>query len=75
MILRALRGETLPVYGAGDNVRDWLHVEDHARALITVLGHADPGSTFNIGCAAERRNMEIIEDICDLVDELAGLLA
>ena len=75
MILRALRGETLPVYGAGDNVRDWLHVEDHARALITVLEHADPGSTFNIGCAAERRNMEIVEDICDVVDELAGLLA
>jgi dTDP-glucose 4,6-dehydratase len=72
--LRALTGETLPVYGVGDNVRDWLHVEDHARALITVLENAEPGSTFNIGCASERRNIEIVEDICDLVDELAGRL-
>ena len=74
MILRALRGERLPVYGAGDNVRDWLHVDDHARALITVLENAPPGSTFNIGCASERRNIDIVEEICDLVDELAGPL-
>jgi dTDP-glucose 4,6-dehydratase len=75
MILRALRGETLPVYGAGDNVRDWLHVEDHAAALATVLVKAEPGSTYNIGCSAERRNIEMVETICDLVDELAGPLA
>ena len=75
MILRALKGETLPVYGAGDNVRDWLHVEDHAAALLTVLNHAEPGSTYNIGCSAERRNIDMVEAICDLVDELAGPLA
>jgi dTDP-glucose 4,6-dehydratase len=75
MILRALKGEPLPVYGTGDNIRDWLHVEDHARALITVLKKAEPGSTYNIGCALERRNIDIVEDVCDLVDELASPLA
>jgi len=75
MILRALRGETLPIYGAGDNIRDWLHVEDHAAALVTVLAKAVPGSTYNVGCSAERRNLEIVQEICDLVDEFAGLLA
>ena len=74
MILRALRGQPLPVYGAGDNVRDWLHVEDHAAALLTVLVKAEPGSTYNIGCSAERRNIDMVEDICDLVDDLAGPL-
>ena len=75
MILRAFRGETLPVYGAGDNIRDWLHVEDHAAALLTVLKNAEPGSTYNIGCSSERRNIDMVEAICDLVDELAGPLA
>ena len=74
MILCALRGEALPVYGTGDNIRDWLHVEDHAAALLTVLNKAEPGSSYNIGCAAERRNIDIVETICDLVDELAGPL-
>jgi dTDP-glucose 4,6-dehydratase len=72
MILRALRGEALPVYGSGDNVRDWLHVEDHADALLTVLTEGKPGSTYNIGCSSERRNIEMVEAICGLVDELAG---
>ena len=75
MILRALRGDKLPVYGAGDNIRDWLHVEDHAAALLTVLKHAQPGSTYNIGCSSERRNIDIVEAICELVDELAGPLS
>jgi dTDP-glucose 4,6-dehydratase len=74
MILRALGGEALPVYGTGDNVRDWLHVEDHAAALLAVLGNAEVGSTYNIGCSSERRNIEIVESICELVDELAGPL-
>jgi dTDP-glucose 4,6-dehydratase len=74
MILRALKGEPLPVYGAGDNIRDWLYVEDHAAALATVLTRAKPGSTYNIGAACERRNIEMVEMICDLVDELAGAL-
>ncbi len=75
MILRALKGEKLPVYGAGDNVRDWLHVDDHAAALLTVLKHAEPGTTYNIGCSAERRNIDMVEAICDLLDDLAGPLA
>ena len=74
MILRALKGQTLPVYGTGENVRDWLHVEDHAAALVTVLVKAEPGSTYNIGASAERRNIDMVEAICDLVDELAGAL-
>jgi dTDP-glucose 4,6-dehydratase len=74
MILRALQGQTLPVYGSGENIRDWLHVEDHAAALITVLKGGKPGSTYNIGCSAERRNIDIVEAICDLLDEIAGPL-
>ncbi|MGI8853634.1 MAG: dTDP-glucose 4,6-dehydratase [Methyloceanibacter sp.] len=72
MILRALKGKPLPVYGLGENIRDWLYVEDHAEALITVLTRAEPGSTYNIGGASERRNIDIVEAICDLIDELAG---
>ena len=74
MTLRALKGKALPVYGAGDNIRDWLYVDDHAEALITVLQNAEPGSSFNIGSSTERRNIEIVQEICDLVDELAGPL-
>jgi dTDP-glucose 4,6-dehydratase len=75
MILRGLKGETLPVYGRGENIRDWLYVEDHAEALITVLTRGRPGSTYNIGGDAERRNIDMVEAICDLLDELAGPLA
>lgn len=75
MILRALSGQVLPVYGTGDNVRDWLHVEDHASALITVLIRAKPGSTYNIGCSSERQNIRVVESLCDLVDELGPPLA
>jgi dTDP-glucose 4,6-dehydratase len=71
MILRALRGDSLPVYGNGQNVRDWLYVEDHAEALVTVLQRGTPGETFNIGCSAERRNIDIVEQICDLLDTIA----
>jgi dTDP-glucose 4,6-dehydratase len=75
MILRSLRGEALPVYCKGDNVRDWLHVEDHARALLTVLKGAEPGSTYNIGSSSERRNIEVVQEVCDLVDEFAGAIS
>jgi dTDP-glucose 4,6-dehydratase len=75
MILRALHGQTLPVYGNGENVRDWLYVEDHVQALLTVLEHGQPGETYNIGGSAERRNIDIVGQICDLVDELAPPLA
>jgi dTDP-glucose 4,6-dehydratase len=74
MILRALMGQRLPVYGKGDNVRDWLHVEDHARALMSILAKGELGSTYNVGCFCERRNIDVVEQICDLVDELAGEL-
>jgi len=68
MVLRALAGETLPVYGTGANVRDWLHVDDHARALVSVLEDGRAGQTYNVGGNAERSNLEVVQAICDLVD-------
>ena len=70
-ILNALEGKKLPVYGRGENVRDWLHVEDHAEALLSVVERGRPGESYNIGGRAERRNLEVVHAICDLVDELA----
>jgi dTDP-glucose 4,6-dehydratase len=72
--IRALHGESLPVYGKGDNIRDWLHVEDHAAALVTVVERGTPGETYNIGGKSERTNLDVVETICDVVDDLAGLL-
>jgi dTDP-glucose 4,6-dehydratase len=69
-ILKALHGEPIPVYGAGDNVRDWLFVEDHARALYTVLSTAPAGESYNIGGDAERTNLEVVRSICRLLDEV-----
>ena len=66
--IRALQGDPLPVYGTGENVRDWLLVDDHARALITVLENGKDGETYNVGGAAERTNISIVEQICDVVD-------
>jgi dTDP-glucose 4,6-dehydratase len=71
MILNALHGETLPVYGRGENVRDWLYVDDHADALLRVLADGTPGETYCIGGRSEMRNIDVVEMICDLVDELA----
>jgi dTDP-glucose 4,6-dehydratase len=70
MIIRGLRGETLPVYGQGDNVRDWLHVEDHAVALLAVLERGRVGETYNVGGDQERRNIDVVRSICDLLDEM-----
>ncbi len=70
-IIRALAGESLPVYGKGENVRDWLHVEDHARALTLVFEHGRLGETYNIGGNAERRNIEVVTGLCDVLDRLA----
>ncbi|WP_395712467.1 dTDP-glucose 4,6-dehydratase [Reyranella sp.] len=70
VIIRALRGETLPVYGKGENVRDWLHVEDHAEALTLVLQNGRPGETYNVGGDSERRNIDVVETICSLLDEM-----
>jgi dTDP-glucose 4,6-dehydratase len=69
VIIRGLRGETLPVYGQGENVRDWLHVEDHAAALLAVLEHGRVGETYNIGGDQERRNIDVVQSICSLLDE------
>jgi dTDP-glucose 4,6-dehydratase len=69
-ILKALHGESIPVYGKGDNVRDWLHVEDHARALHLVLTQGRPGESYNIGGDGERTNLAIVTAICALLDEM-----
>jgi len=71
MILNAREGKPLPVYGDGKNVRDWLYVEDHCEAIGTVLRQGKPGETYNIGGWNEKPNIEIVQTICDLVDELA----
>jgi dTDP-glucose 4,6-dehydratase len=73
MILNALEGRELPVYGKGDNVRDWLHVDDHAAGLILALEQGTPGETYLIGGHGERHNLEVVERICDMVDERVGL--
>jgi len=75
IIANAVAGRELPVYGAGTNVRDWLHVEDHCRALDLVVRMGVPGRTYNIGGSNERTNLEVVHAICDLVDELRPLPA
>ncbi|MFN4143051.1 dTDP-glucose 4,6-dehydratase [Aestuariivirga sp.] len=70
MILNGLEGRRLPVYGTGENVRDWLHVEDHARALACVLSRGRPGQAYNIGGGNERSNLEVVETIADVLDEM-----
>ena len=74
-ILNALEGKPLPVYGKGDNVRDWLFVDDHARALQMVLEGGAVGQSYNVGGGAERTNLQVVEAICDLLDRRVGLLA
>ncbi len=74
MTINALKGKPLPVYGQGTNVRDWLHVEDHARALWTILKTGVPGESYNVGGNSERKNIDVVTAICDLVDKLAGPL-
>lgn len=70
MVLNALEGKPLPIYGKGDNIRDWLHVEDHCEAIWEVLTRAQPGETFNIGGNSERKNIDIVKSICSILDEL-----
>ena len=74
MILNALEGKPLPVYGDGRNVRDWLYVEDHCRALRLVLAAGRPGETYNIGGNCERANIEVVSTICRMVDDLRPAL-
>ncbi|MBP2232961.1 dTDP-glucose 4,6-dehydratase [Azospirillum agricola] len=71
VILKGLAGQPLPVYGAGDNVRDWLYVEDHARALRLVVEKGRVGESYNIGGHNERTNLEVVRGICALLDEMA----
>lgn len=71
MILNALEGKKLPIYGDGKNVRDWLFVEDHCRAIQLVLERGRIGETYNIGGMCERQNLEVVERICRLLDEMA----
>jgi dTDP-glucose 4,6-dehydratase len=70
MILNALDGRPLPIYGDGGHVRDWLHVEDHCAGLLLALRRGRPGETYNIGGGNERSNLEIVDRICDALDEL-----
>src|ERR687898_2090732 len=70
MILTAFRGEPLPVYGDGQQIRDWLYVEDHCRAILAVLQRGRPGETYNVGGHNERTNLEVVKTICALLDEL-----
>ena len=70
VILKALEGKPIPVYGKGENVRDWLHVDDHVEALVTVLERGTPGETYNIGGHNEQANLDVVHAICELMDEL-----
>lgn len=69
-ILNALEGKPLPVYGTGSNVRDWLHVEDHARGLIALLDRGQCGEKYNFGGDSERTNLAVVESICDILDRI-----
>jgi dTDP-glucose 4,6-dehydratase len=70
-IIKGLAGDPLPVYGDGGHIRDWLFVEDHAKALTLILEHGAVGQTYNIGGRNERTNLEVVKAICDLLDELS----
>ncbi len=71
MILNALEGKTLPIYGDGTQIRDWLYVEDHARALYLVIHKGQIGETYNIGGHNEKQNIEVVKKICEVLEELA----
>jgi dTDP-glucose 4,6-dehydratase len=70
MILNAVNGKPLPIYGRGDNIRDWLYVEDHARALYLVMNQGRLGETYNIGGWNEKTNLDVVQAICAILDEL-----
>jgi len=71
-ILNALNGVPIPVYGRGDQIRDWLYVEDHARALYRVITQAQAGETYNISGQSEQTNLQVVHRICDLLEELTS---
>ncbi len=70
VILNALDGKPLPIYGKGDNIRDWLYVDDHVRALMLVLAHGHVGESYNVGGHNERTNLEVVQTVCSILDEL-----
>jgi dTDP-glucose 4,6-dehydratase len=70
MILNCLEGKPLPVYGRGENVRDWLFVDDHVRALVAIAERGRPGESYNVGGNCERANIDVVRAICGLMDEL-----
>lgn len=72
-IINALEGKRLPVYGRGENVRDWLYVEDHARALELIATHGKIGENYNVGGLSERSNLEVVQTICDVLDAKSPL--
>lgn len=72
IILNALDGKPLPVYGKGDHVRDWLYVDDHAKALTLVLEKGAPGQKYNVGGSNERTNLQVVETLCDTLDQLCA---
>lgn len=71
IILNALHGRPIPVYGEGQQIRDWLYVEDHAKALLQVIEQGKPGDTYTIGGKSEKRNLDVVKTVCRLMDELA----
>jgi dTDP-glucose 4,6-dehydratase len=71
MIIKGLKGEPLPIYGKGENVRDWLYVDDHARALWSILAHGRPGESYNVGGNEEIANIDVVRQVCSLLDALA----
>lgn len=71
LILNALAGKSLPIYGKGAQIRDWLYVEDHANALLTALGKGKPGETYTVGGHCEKQNIEVAQTVCEILDELA----
>lgn len=73
VILNALEGKPLPIYGKGNQIRDWLYVEDHARALVLVATQGKIGETYNIGGHNEKQNIEVVDKICEILDELAPI--
>ncbi len=70
MILNAIEGKPLPIYGDGKNIRDWLYVEDHCEAIQQVLEHGRVGETYNIGGSCEKTNIEVVKIICSILDQL-----
>ena len=70
IITNALENKNLPIYGDGKNIRDWLYVEDHCEAIIKILENGKPGETYNIGGSCEKNNLEVVREICKILDSI-----